>query len=55
MVSEDRKDAQRRRDIGVRGSKEIRLNQKKGDRQKIPEGRKAVQNEEYHYWNRRSY
>lgn len=34
MVSEDRKDAQRRRDIGVRGSKEIRLNQKKGDRQR---------------------
>lgn len=33
MVSEDRKDAQRR-DIGVRGSKEIRLNQKKGDRQR---------------------
>lgn len=42
MVSEDRKDAQRRRDIGVRGSKEIRLNQKKGIG-KDPEGRKAVQ------------
>ena len=36
MVSEHLKDAQRRRDIGVRGSKEIRLNQKKGDRQRSP-------------------
>ena len=43
MVSEDRKDAQRRRDIGVRGSKEIRLNQEKRGSAKIPEGRKAVQ------------
>lgn len=36
MVSEDRKDAQRGKDIRVRGSKEIRLNQKKGDRRRSP-------------------
>lgn len=36
MVSEDCGDAQRRKDIRVRGSKEIRLNQKKGDRKGSP-------------------